>query len=356
MSSNEVISGAEKNASAGLILYVTLNESGDADEFRTNPTLAAGDVTISLDGGAFGNLATLPAVTPAGGKAVKVTLSQGETNADVAIIIFEDQTGTEEWESHRITVYTRAITIDDSTSGLAKIATDVAAILVDTGTTLDDHCTDIKGTAFSKDTHSLTNIEGYADLIDDGTSGLAKIATDVAAALVDTNALNDTKITTARANKLDNLDAAVSTVDTVVDAIKVVTDKMVFSTANQLDSRVESWKGTTVTVSSTTSLPEVDAKSVSDNAAAADAVQANIANLDAAITTRTKPADSQVIDLTTDISSADTEQTVGGALKVSEAAERYRIFTSGGVRTLTDADGTSPLVNRTETSTSLTPT
>lgn len=62
----------------------------------------------------------------------------------------------------------------------------VDAILIDTGTTLDNHLTDIKGTGFVKDTHSLTNIEGYVDLIDDGTSGLAKIATDAAAVLVDT--------------------------------------------------------------------------------------------------------------------------------------------------------------------------
>jgi len=55
-----------------------------------------------------------------------------------------------------------------------------------TGTTLEGHLTDIKGTGFAKDTHSLTNIEGYADLIDDGTSGLAKIATDAAAILAHT--------------------------------------------------------------------------------------------------------------------------------------------------------------------------
>jgi len=69
---------------------------------------------------------------------------------------------------------------------VAAVKVDTAAILVDTSTTLDAHLTDIKGTGFVKDTHSLVNIEGYVDLIDDGTSGLAKIATDVAAVLVDT--------------------------------------------------------------------------------------------------------------------------------------------------------------------------
>lgn len=45
---------------------------------------------------------------------------------------------------------------------------------------------DIKGTGFVKDTHSLFDIEGYVDILDDGTSGNVKIATDVAATLVDT--------------------------------------------------------------------------------------------------------------------------------------------------------------------------
>ncbi len=61
------------------------------------------------------------------------------------------------------------------------------------------------------------------DLIDDGTSGLAKIATDVAAVLVDTTGLNgDAMRGTDSAATAANL----ATVDTVVDAIKVVTDKL----------------------------------------------------------------------------------------------------------------------------------
>lgn len=63
----------------------------------------------------------------------------------------------------------------------AELTTDIGTVITD----LDD----IKGTGFVKDTHSLVDIEAYVDLIDDGTSGLAKIATDVAAALADTNEL-----------------------------------------------------------------------------------------------------------------------------------------------------------------------
>lgn len=72
---------------------------------------------------------------------------------------------------------------------IVSIETDVTAILMDTQTTLENHLTDIKGTGFVKDTHSLVDIEAYVDLMDDGTSGLAKIATDVALVLADTNEL-----------------------------------------------------------------------------------------------------------------------------------------------------------------------
>jgi hypothetical protein len=65
-------------------------------------------------------------------------------------------------------------------------STQLAAIVEDTGTTLDNHLTDIKGTGFVKDTHSLIDIEAYVDVLDDATSGNVKIAQDAAAILVDT--------------------------------------------------------------------------------------------------------------------------------------------------------------------------
>ncbi len=72
-----------------------------------------------------------------------------------------------------ITTYT------GNTKQTANHTANISSILTDTGTTLNNHLTDIKGTTFVKDTHSLTNIEGYVDLIDDLTSGLIKIASDL---------------------------------------------------------------------------------------------------------------------------------------------------------------------------------
>jgi hypothetical protein len=59
---------------------------------------------------------------------------------------------------------------------------------------------------------------------------------------------------------------------------------------------VGSWLGTAVTTSATTSLPEVDAKSISDNAAAADNVQANIGNLDAPVSAVDTVVDAILLD------------------------------------------------------------
>jgi hypothetical protein len=102
------------------------------------------------------------------------------------------------------------------------IDTNVDSILVDTGTTLDDHLTDIKGTGFVKDTHSLIDIETYVDILDDGTSGNSKIATDVAAVLVDTGT---------------TLDGKIDTIDTNVDSILV-------DTGTTLDDHLTDIKGT----------------------------------------------------------------------------------------------------------------
>lgn len=75
--------------------YVFLTSQADIKLFQVNPTLAAGDVKVSIDGGAFANLTTLPVVTPAGGRAVKVSMAQSEMNGDNIIIQFSDASGAE---------------------------------------------------------------------------------------------------------------------------------------------------------------------------------------------------------------------------------------------------------------------
>lgn len=163
---NVVLNGADGTVKIlGIYEDLTDNRTG-------SPTLVEGafegsDVTdILVDTGTTldGKINTINTATGGlGGAAMRGTdgantvtpLSAAQVNAqvDIALSDYDGPTRTE------------------ATSDKAEIITD-----------LDD----IKGTGFVKDTHSLFDIEGYVDLIDDGTSGLAKIAIDAAATLVDT--------------------------------------------------------------------------------------------------------------------------------------------------------------------------
>lgn len=88
------------------IYYDTVASMADPGSFQLNPTIAAGDFQVSKDGGAFANLATLPAVTPASGRAIKFTLSSTEMNADNIIIVGVDQTNPKEWADYSFSIVT----------------------------------------------------------------------------------------------------------------------------------------------------------------------------------------------------------------------------------------------------------
>jgi len=83
----------KKNDANGYIFYASLVSQADTKIFQANPTLAAGDVKISIDDAAPANLGTLPAVDADFTKRIKVTLSQAETNGDNLTLIFSDAAG-----------------------------------------------------------------------------------------------------------------------------------------------------------------------------------------------------------------------------------------------------------------------
>lgn len=99
----------KKNAEYIFYMGLTSRSTG---QFQANPTLAAGDVLVSTDGGALGNLTTLPAVTPAASKMVKVTVSAAEMNGDNITIVFSDAAGAE-WDDCIINIQTSVRQIDD---------------------------------------------------------------------------------------------------------------------------------------------------------------------------------------------------------------------------------------------------
>ena len=87
---------------------VALEDYWNPGNFKSNPTLAAGDVKVVKDGGASANVTTLAAVEPASGVFVTVFLSATEMNADVVSVAFVDQTSPKEWSDLFISIPTTA--------------------------------------------------------------------------------------------------------------------------------------------------------------------------------------------------------------------------------------------------------
>jgi len=87
-------------------LKVGLRDVSNTYRLRANPAIVAGDFTVDKDGAGFVNLATLPTVSPAGGKAVLIELSATEMNADVVTILCSDQTDPPEWADFMISIPT----------------------------------------------------------------------------------------------------------------------------------------------------------------------------------------------------------------------------------------------------------
>ena len=202
---------------AAFVFTATLIDATSRPEFLAAATLAAGDVKISKDDGAFANLATLPTVTPAGGIKIKVSLSAAEMNADRIDVAFIDQTATKQWDDLFVTILTTADTIDDVSSALATVDGVVDAILADTVA--------MQGAGFVGSTDSLeairnrgdaawvTGAGGSSPTVEEIRAEIDLNSTQLAAILADTGTtLPATLATLATA-------AALATVDGVVDAI-----------------------------------------------------------------------------------------------------------------------------------------
>lgn len=108
-------------------MYIGLVSQADAKLLKVNPTIAAGDFQISKDGGAFANLATLPSVNPAGGRAVMIDLSASEMTADNVVVQCVDAAGAE-WCDQMINLQTTVSQLDDlaTATNLAAVPTSAA--------------------------------------------------------------------------------------------------------------------------------------------------------------------------------------------------------------------------------------
>jgi len=94
-----------KKNTAATVYLPGLISVADTTIFQVNPTIAAGDFQVSIDGGDLNNLATLPVVSPADSSIVKIVLTAAEMNGDVIVIKAMDAAGTE-WCESGVTIYT----------------------------------------------------------------------------------------------------------------------------------------------------------------------------------------------------------------------------------------------------------
>lgn len=87
----------------GVVLYAR----GTAD-FLDAPTIEAGDVKVSTEGGNFVNITNLPQPVPAGSCSLEIYLTPEEMAADGAVkILLRDQTIPKQWEDRIVLVETR---------------------------------------------------------------------------------------------------------------------------------------------------------------------------------------------------------------------------------------------------------
>lgn len=77
--------------------FVSLVEQANPEAFVIDPTIAAGDVLVSQDGGANANITSLPAASPAGSSNVLVQLSAAEMAFDKVVVAFSDLVGAQ-WQ------------------------------------------------------------------------------------------------------------------------------------------------------------------------------------------------------------------------------------------------------------------
>lgn len=102
-------------------LYTPLVDSADPGSFKANPTIAAGDFKVSVDGGTFANLTTLPVVTPATSTSVKIELTAAEMNGDKITVQGIDTSGAE-WSDISIFLDVDINNLDDVSNQVSQIA------------------------------------------------------------------------------------------------------------------------------------------------------------------------------------------------------------------------------------------
>ena len=152
----------KKNDTNGFIFYIALISQANTKLFQVNPTLAAGDAKVSIDGAATANLGTLPAVTPAAGRMVKVTLSQAEVNGDNIQVFLSDAAGAE-WCDLAVNIQTVARQIDDLATPTNITAGVITTVTNLTNAPTSGDLTATMKTSVNTEVVDALNVDTYAE-------------------------------------------------------------------------------------------------------------------------------------------------------------------------------------------------
>lgn len=101
---------------AAYTLKTTLVSRADPDIMQDPPTLAAGDVQVSTDGGALANTTNAPTTNPAGSVVAEVILTAAEMNGDVVVVVWNDAAGAQ-WQDQTWILHPTASTIQTFPAG-----------------------------------------------------------------------------------------------------------------------------------------------------------------------------------------------------------------------------------------------
>lgn len=88
------------------LIRIALEDYANPGNFKSSPTIAAGDFKVAIDAAALANLGTLPSVSPASTVCVLITLSNTEMNGDVITLVGIDQTSPKEWADFMVSIPT----------------------------------------------------------------------------------------------------------------------------------------------------------------------------------------------------------------------------------------------------------
>ncbi len=106
------MAGVPPKKGVAFTFTIALTSQADTKLFKTNPTIAAGDFTVSKDQGPYANLTTLPDAEPDGSSSVRIQLSADEMDADEVRVLCHDAAGAE-WCDQLITIHTDSATIGE---------------------------------------------------------------------------------------------------------------------------------------------------------------------------------------------------------------------------------------------------